>query len=565
MIASFDIPKVHKTEIFSEAEEKSLSPFFTNLDKRIFGLRLPQEIAGALFSRYSRSSKSLRRVFLEEFLGNPDLSLEEVSNEHAEVTGNNAALKKARGFYDRVLVGYGDDSVAQLGAAHIACERVSNVAVNLLEDSRIGISPLEKSTRYVRFDQKDENGEYPICKEPKIMASSHRDEYLEVMNVLFDTYSNQLDPMIGFIKNILPITSIEFKHPRTGETLLYKDTKNDDQLRKWVEGAYRSTVRAHCCDTLRTYLPAATLTNVGLFGVGQAFEHLLTKLYSHGLTEANALAGSIHEELDKIIPSFVKRARTSDYLTKTQHATRALARTLTANIPIEPGDPVTLLEYDGNAEEKVLAAILYPHSTQPLTALRQLTHELTADQRRQCLDEYLGGRQTRRDKPGRAFEHVYYTFDILANLGLYRDLHRHRMLSQERQDFTVVHGYDTPPEIEEIGFKPSFDQCMERAAELWQRIHKDLPMESQYVVPFAYRVRWSMKVNLRELVFLGELRTMPQGHPDYRLIVQQMWRKVQGVHPTLAVYAKFIDWNTYRLGRLQSEMRSEYKKSSYES
>ncbi len=563
-MTGFETPVSRKSEIFSEAEQKSLSPFFTNLDKPVFGLRLPQEIAGALFSRYSRSSKSLRQVFLEEFLGNPDLSLEEQLDVQARLTENSAALKKAREFYDRVLVGYGDDSVAQLGAAHIACECVSNVAVNLLEDSRIGIAPLEKSTRYVRFDQKDENGEYPICKEPRIMASSYRNEYLEVMNALFDTYSSQLDPMIGFIKNNLPITSIEFKHPRTGETVLYKDTKNDDQLRKWAEGAYRSTVRAHACDALRAYLPAATLTNVGLFGVGQAFEHLLTKLYSHGLTEANALASSIHEELNKIIPSFVRRARTSDYLTKTQHATRALAETLTANMPIEPGEPVTLLEYDENAEEKVLAAILYPHSTQPLITLRRLAHELTAQQRGQCLDEYLGRRQTRRDKPGRSFEHVYYTFDILANLGLYRDLHRHRMLSQERQDFTAVHGYDTPPEIEEIGFKPSFDRCMERAATLWQRIHKDLPLESQYVVPFAYRVRWSIKVNLRELVFLGELRTMPQGHPDYRIIVQQMWRKVQEVHPTLAQYAKFIDWKTYRLGRLQSEMQSEFKKSTFE-
>jgi thymidylate synthase ThyX len=564
-VTPIEKPVTHSGEIFSEAERQSLLPFFTNLDKPVFGLKLPQEIAGALFSRYSRSLKSLRRIFLEEFLGNPGLSLEELSDVHAKLTENSTALKKAREFYDRVLLGYGDDSVAQLGAAHIACERVSNVAVNHLEDSRIGIAPLEKSTRYVRFDQKDENGEYPICKEPRIMTSSHRDEYLEVMNVLFDTYSSQLDPMIGFIKNNLPITSIEFKHPRTGETVLYKDTKNDNQLRKWTEGAYRSTVRAHACDALRAYLPAATSTNVGLFGVGQAFEYLLTKLYSHGLTEANTLASSIHEELNKIIPSFVRRARASDYLTKTQHAARALAETLTANMSIESGEPVTLLEYDENAEEKVLAAILYPHSTQPLIALRQLTHDLTAEQRRQCLDEYLTRRKTRRDKPGRPFEHVYYTFDILANLGLYRDLHRHRMLSQERQDFAAIHGYDTPPEIEEIGFKPSFDRCMERAATLWHRIHKDLPLESQYVVPFAYRVRWSIKVNLRELVFLGELRTMPQGHPDYRLIVQQMWRKVQEVHPTLAQYAKFIDWKTYRLGRLQSEVRSEYKKSTYES
>ncbi len=156
---------------------------------------------------------------------------------------------------------------------------------------------------------------------------------------------------------------------------------------------------------------------------------------------------------------------------------------------------------------------------------------------------------------------MYYTFDILGNLGLYRDLHRHRILTQERQDFTTIHGYDLPPEIEEAGFRPEFDRCMARAAALYERIHRDLPFEAQYVVPFAYRIRWSMKLNLREAVHIGELRTMPQGHPEYRLIVQEMWRRIGEVHPTLAAFAKFIDWKTYRLGRLESEMRTEYKKS----
>jgi thymidylate synthase ThyX len=161
-------------------------------------------------------------------------------------------------------------------------------------------------------------------------------------------------------------------------------------------------------------------------------------------------------------------------------------------------------------------------------------------------------------------EQVYYTFDVLGNLGAYRDLQRHRMLSQERQDFTTIHGYDTPAEIAEAGFKADFDRCMERAAELYERIHRDHPFEAQYGVPFAFKIRWYMKMNLREAVHIGELRTMPQGHPDYRLIAQEMWRKIGEVHPALARVAKFIDWNTYRLGRFQSEMRSEYKKSALE-
>jgi thymidylate synthase ThyX len=225
---------------------------------------------------------------------------------------------------------------------------------------------------------------------------------------------------------------------------------------------------------------------------------------------------------------------------------------------------VTLVDYDREAEEKVVATILYPHSRQPMAQLRRLAAGMAQKQRRKVLDEYLKQRRHRRDKPGRAFEQIYYTFDILGNLGLYPDLHRHRILTQERQDFTTAHGYDIPPEIEAAGFKAEFDRCMQKAAELYEKIHRDLPQEAQYVVPFAYKIRWYMKMNLREAVHIGELRTMPQGHPDYRFIVQEMWRKIIEVHPALAEYAKFIDWKSYRLGRLQSEMRTEYKKSAFE-
>ncbi len=548
-------------EDFSPAEQDNLAPFFTNLTEPVFGLRLPQEVAGALFSRYSRSAKSLRRIFLDEFFANSDL-LQQIPGGFSPGTNQSAALKKARDFYDRVLVGYGDDSVAQLGGAHVACEQISNVAAKLLEDARIGIAPLEKSTRYVRFDAKGANGDYLFYREPKIMASRHREAYLSVMRLLFTTYAAELEPMIAFVRESLPIDTVEWKHPQTGEPLTYKDAEKDEQLRRWAEIAYRSTVRAQACDVLRAYLPAATLTNVGLFGVGQAFEHLLNKLYSHDLAEAQALAAGIHTALNGLIPSFVKRARRSDYLVETYGATQRLSRQTLAGILPAPSRPVTLIDYDAQAEEKVVAAILYPHARHPLSQLRAVVADMSAEQRGHILDEYLRRRRHRRDKPGRALEQVSYTFDLVGNLGLYRDLQRHRMLTQERQDFTTTHDYDTPPEIEAAGFQSAFTHCMEQAAQLYDQIYRDLPHEAQYVVPFAYRVRWYMKLNLREAVHIGELRTMPQGHPDYRLIVQEMWKQISQVHPTLARSGTFIDWNTYHLGRLQSEMRSEYKKAT---
>ncbi len=552
------------SEQFTESEQKSLAPFFTNISEPVFGLKLPQEIAGALFSRYSRSIKSLRRTFLDEFLGDPELAMKDLLGGQSSGADQGPALKKARAFYERVLVGYGDDSVAQLGGAHVACEEISNVAVKFLEDARIGIAPLEKSTRYVRFDQKDARGEYPFYREPKIMGSSHGPAYSEVMNLLFETYSSQIDPMIEFVKRSLPIEEVELRNPQGGGTLMYKDAQKDEKLKKWAETAYRSTVRAQACDILRSYLPAATLTNAGFFGNGQAFEYMITKLYSHELTELRDLGASTHRELNELIPSFVKRAKFNKYLAETNAAIRTLATHMTMESPVSPSDPVLLVDYDGDAEERVISAILYPHSRHPIHQLRGLVKRMPDNERKKILDEYLMRREHRRDRPGRAMEQIYYTFDIIGNLGLYRDLQRHRILTQERQDFTTVHGYDTPPELEEAGFKTQFVDCMEKTAHFYEHIHRELPYESQYVVPFAYKVRWYMKMNLREAVHIGELRTMPQGHPDYRFITQEMWRKIGEVHPTLATYAKFIDWKTYRLGRLSSEMRTEYKKSSME-
>jgi thymidylate synthase ThyX len=552
------------TAEFTPEEQARLAPFFTNLERSTFGLKLPQEVAGALFSRYSRSMKSLRRTFLDEFLGDPALGLSDLLPGQAEPAADNAVLKKARAFYERVLVGYGDDSVAQLGGAHLACENISNVAAKFLEDARIGIAPLEKSTRYVRFDQKDAAGNYLFYREPKIMASRHRDAYLEVMNLLFDTYSRQMEPMLASIAKALPIEQLEVRDPSSGKSLSYSESQKDDRLRRWAETAYRATVRAHACDVLRSYLPAATLTNVGMFGVGQAFEYLISKFYSHDLSEIKELASAMHGELNQLIPSFVKRAQLNEYLVGTGAAAKALAARSAPINPAATSEPVALTDCDDTAEEKIIAAILYSNARHPLAQLRQIASAMSADERRQILTEHFAKRRHRRDKLSRAFENVYYTFDILGNLGLYRDLQRHRILTQERQDFTTVHGYDTPPEIEEAGFKNKFDDCMKRAADLYERIYTDLPSEAQYVVPFGYKLRWYMKMNLREALHMVELRTMPQGHPDYRFICQEMWRKIQEVHPALAEAGKFIDWQRYRLGRLQSEMRTEFKKSTLE-
>lgn len=551
-------------ERWDTEEQKKLAPFFTNLDQDVFGLKLPQEVAGALFSRYSRSNKSLRRTFIDEFLGNPDLSMDQLVASFGAVSGQEEALKKARAFYDRVLVGYGDDSVAQLGGAHLACENISNVAANVLEDARLGIAPLEKSTRYVRFDRKNSKGEYPYYREPRLMASSYAGPYLEVMDRLFQVYSEQIDSTIEKVESSLPFETMTMKHPQTGEPVKLGEIEKDQSLKKWARSAYRSTVRAHACDILRSFLPMATRTNVGLFGVGQAFEYLLSKFYSHPLSEMKKLGGSMHRELNQLIPSFVKRAARSEYQSTIYQVPRELSRRIMVDPPTSDATSVQLVDYDERGEDRVLAAILFPGSGHSLFEIQKVVNRLSPGERKEILSDYLKKRRTRRDKPGRALENTYYTFDILCNIGIYRDLHRHRILTQERQAFTVDHGYETPAEMIEMGRQSAFVECMERSADLYWKVEKDYPYEAQYLVPFAYRVRWYMTVNLRELYHIIELRTMPQGHPDYRLLSQQIWKQVQAVHPVLAEYAKFVDWNAYRLGRLQSEFRTEYKKSALE-
>ena len=542
---------------FTDKETQALAPFFTNVDAPVFGLKLPQEVAGALFSRYSRTAKSLRRVFLDEFVGEQGLAGGLLGGGAAD---DGDALKKARAFYDRVLVGYGDDSVAQLGGAHLAVERVSNVAAQVLEDARIGIAFLEKSTRYVRFDQRDAAGDFLWFREPSLMSSRHRDAYAALMDRLFSAYAAQIEPMIAHIERVLPIESVAVRHPRTGEPLDFADVKRDEDLLKAARRAYAATVRAHACDVMRSYLPGATLTNLGIFATGQAFEHLLNRLLTHPAYECRALAAAMRHELDRLIPSFVKRSAESAWQEGLRARAAAAARRALPSGEL-PAPGVTLVDFDRDGEEKVLAALLYPHADRPLADVRSRVNAMTPSERTALLSSLAAGRRNRRDKPPRALEEAAYTFDLLGNLGIYRDLHRHRVLSQERQPFTTVHGHDTPPEILEAGHGAVFEECMARAHDLHEAVKTDHPAEAPYVVPFAFRVRWYVTLNLREAVHLCELRSMPQGHPDYRLVAQEIWRRIEEVHPSLAPWGSFVNRDTYRLGRLQSEMRTEWKRA----
>ena len=457
-----------------------------------------------------------------------------VGGHAAQAADRLVAIRKAEEFYDRVLIGFGDDSVAELGGASIAIEDVSNLATKVLEDSRIGLSPLEKSTRYVRFDDKVD-GQYRFYREPVLMSSRFADDYVSTCNLLFETYSRLLEPTMKYVMEKVP-----------------KEEGVTDR-------AYQSACRAKACDILRGLLPASTLTNVGIFGNGRAFEYLLTKMYAHPLQEMRDIAALMHAELGKVIPSFVKRANDvhgqamQKYLSETREGMRELAARMLGTVAPEKTESVTLVSYDVDAEARLIAAALYPHLQLPMAQLLAIAKQMPAEERLSVIREYMGRRKNRRHRPGRAAENARYTFDIIANFGAYRDLHRHRMLTQERQDLTTWHGYDLPKELVAMGVADEFRHAMEVAAETYEKIHASHPLEAQYVVPMAYRMRWYVTMTLREVFHLVELRSMRQGHPDYRRIAQQIFLKVREVHPALAEYMRFVDMNEYSLERIEAE------------
>jgi thymidylate synthase ThyX len=525
---------VAETE-FTGAESKVLSRYFTNLDRPVFALRnLPEVVKGALFSRYSRTEKSLRRVLLEEFINEPDSGFEALTGNPID-SDDMVAIRHAEEFYERVLVGYGDDSVAELAGAHVAVERTSTLAAKALEDSRIGISPLEKSTRYVRFDRPGPDGRHLFYRGPELTHPG----YEPAADALFAVYSSMVEPVTEAIRARYPIES--------GET----------------DRAWKSATRAKALDLLRGLLPAGALTNLGLFGNGRAFEYLITKLAAHDLPECRRLATDLHQELALVIPAFVKRALDDRFggpaaqrMARVREATAAIAQH--GAVEHLAGPSVKLLEFDPDAERKVVAAALFPHSGLSL-------EEQKADPD-QVLDVLLGDRANRRQRAPRALEHAQYTFEIVANFGAYRDLHRHRMLTQDRQLLGTSLGYDLPPGLADLGMADRFRAAVEGAAAVHPSLERDGgPALAQYIVPLAFRVRWYFRANLREVYHLCELRTTPQGHPDYRWVAQEMFRRVAEVHPRLARYAGFVDLGPGdELERRRSERRIDEKLSAFD-
>ena len=486
---------------FSAKEKKILSSHFSNLDGSVFAIITPRQVdRGALMSRYSRTDKSMRRIFLDEFLNNKNRGEE---------------------FYKRVLLEYGDDSVAELGEAHIAIEGLSNIAVKKIEDRRIGLSYLEKSSRYVAWNKKT-NGKYRFYRDPVLIDSRFADVYLDSCNLSFDVYSKNIDPMINYVREKYPIEKYSFKDSKDGKEKSFSKLRQESDI-KSANMIYRGSTKAKALDILRGLLPASTLTNVGITGNGRAFEYLLTILASSDLDEERELASKIKKELDTTIKSFVSRSDDKygkafqKYLKQIKKTSKSIvAKEIKSKKVLGMMTKLVDCESEKKSIEKILTSIMYEQS--PSTSYQNILKQvkkLSKEKRIKIINSFTNLRENRRHRPGRAFESVYYTFDLLNNFGMFRDFHRHRALTLERQLLTTDHGYNIPDEIKILGIDKNYKECMDKTKETFNKIRKKYPEQGQYVVNFAYNYPYFMKFNLREACHLIELRTVPQGPTNF--------------------------------------------------
>jgi thymidylate synthase ThyX len=528
-------------EPFTADERAILERHVTEVDGPAFVLvDLPETTRAALFARYSRSPKNLRRLLLDEFIGEA-APLGERPDVPPPSAGRPTRVgeERAADLFSRVLADYGDDSVAQLAGVHLACEQVSQLLAKAIEWGRLA-GYLEQSTRYIPYtDRRD--GHYRWFRDPDVLADAELGPVFErAMDGLFDTYCALLDPLRAHLDRTLP--------------------QQDDAA------ARRRAVRALALDLLRGLLPAGTVSNVGMFGSPQAYEALVMRLRAHPLPEARAYAELVLTELRKVIPDFLTRLDRPerggvwvDYQRDAANALRAAATEMTAAMRIDAAlqrsDAVRLLEWDADAEDRIIAAALYPHTSLPADALLDAVTSLDDRRRAELFAIAVGERGNRRHRPGRGFEHATYTFEVVSDYGAFRDLQRHRMLTIQWQDLTPDLGFAVPEQVEEAGLGDAWRDAVARAEDAYALLSTRFPQQAQYLVTLGHRVRYLLRLNAREAMHMIELRTAPQGHASYVRVCREMHRLIrdQAGHHLVAGAMRFVGSDDVHLPRYAAE------------
>jgi thymidylate synthase ThyX len=520
----------YPVESFSDEERALLAPHFTNLDRPVFALvNLPETVKGALFARYSRYPGTLRRLFLDEFAADVPPGGRPFEGEEGE---------RAAGLYERVFIGYGDDSIAQVGGAHLACEWVSNVLTKQLQRGRLA-AYLEQSTRYIPYDRPLPEGGYRFYSDDELGPG-----YRETMDDLFEIYSRSLETVQAWAED---------KWPRSDEP----------------EAAWRRSIKAKALDLLRGLLPASTLSHVGIFASGQAYEQLLLRLMASPLPEARHFAELMLAELKQVMPSFVARVDRPDrggewvtYLRRRREAAeRWVARLGLDRREGGDGPRVELVRVEGG-EADLLAASLFEQGGSAEAEIRARVDTLDAPERERMLAELAGERRNRRHRPGRGWEAVRYRFEIVSDYGGFRDLQRHRMLTCQWQRLSPDLGAGVPDEVREAGAGDDYERALERSRLEFERLESEgLADAAPYALCLGYRIRYLLDLNAREAMHVCELRSGREGHPTYRAVAQAMYEQIAAVHPAIARAMRHVDTSREpRLERILSEIRTHRKR-----
>jgi thymidylate synthase ThyX len=522
----------YPVESFTAEERAHLSAHFTNLDRPVFALvNLPETVKGALFARYSRYPGTLRRLFLDEFAD----GLPEPVDTGDRGESGDAEGRRAAELYERIFLGYGDDSVAQLGGAHLACEFVSNVLTKVLQRPRLG-AYLEQSTRYIAYDVPlpDPPGGFRYYRDPALGP-----EYTAAMDQLFSIYSESLGRVGAWAEREFPRAEGE------------------------VPAAHARAVKAKALDLLRGLLPASSLSHMGIFATGQTYEQLILHLLAHPLPEAQSYGQMILHELQLVIPSFLTRVERPErggewvrYLEQRERAGRRWAERLELGVEAPHGPSVTLLRSDGD-EDDLLAALLFEAASCSESVIAETVAGLGADERGRLLAELVGDRANRRHRPGRGFEALRYRFEIVSDYGAFRDLQRHRMLTVQWQALTPDLGAGVPEQVDLAGCGDEYRRALEISQREYERlVDAGLPQAAPYALCLGYRIRFILDLNAREAMQLIELRSGREGHPSYRAVAHEMHARIADVHPAVAAAMTHVDRVTEpRLERILSEIR----------
>jgi thymidylate kinase/thymidylate synthase ThyX len=520
-------PYVERTKSgykITKAGKKFLEETVTNIsgDVYTFTEKLPPLTIAAAMARLSRRGDDMRITLLDEFAN---------------------SLGKDEQLLRRVITAYGDDSVQQLVGQHIVVEGASNLLTKKLEWGRLA-AYLEQSTRYIYFDQKDEQGNYKYYT-PEHLDKTSLTAYRQTMDRIFDLYSDMVHELTDYVRN-------QSKVPETERDI-----------------AWKGATRAQACDAVRPVLPVATKSTVGIYASGQALESLIMHLLSDELPEAKRSGEHILTEARKVIPTFLERADKPErggamiaYRANTAETVKNLTRQYLPESHATESEEVRLVSVWPRNELDLVPDMLYEHSNLPLASIQDEVSQWNIEKKYQVFTAYIGERLNRRHKPGRALEKAHYSWDIVCDYGIFRDLQRHRIVDDlQWQMLTPRYGFDIPKLVEEAGLSDKFEQCFDLSLQLFSAMQSTgYELEAQYATLLGHKMRWKITYNAREAFHLHELRTSPQGHPGYRKLVLQMHEKLAQVHPTIAGAMKFVNQDEDpQLTRLAAERYTQFK------